>query len=141
MGNKNKETKPVDVDVVKTENVNEVKEEVKTDVKVDENKDIKVEEVKKVEQPKTEVKPAPAPAAKVEPPKPEVKVENKPVQDVKVGSLVKIKKTTKTTVTGQELPMFAYRNTYKVTKILPSRVIISAGTLTIAVTVNDIEIC
>ena len=48
MGNKNKETKPVDVDVVKTENVNEVKEEVKTDVKVDENKDIKVEEVKKV---------------------------------------------------------------------------------------------
>ena len=139
MANKNKETKPVDVDVVKTENVNEVKEEVKTDVKVDENKDIKVEEVKKVEQPKTEVKPAPA--AKVEPPKPEVKVENKPVQDIKVGSLVKIKKTTKTTVTGQELPMFAYRNTYKVTKILPSRVIISAGTLTIAVSVNDIEIC
>ena len=141
MVNKNKETKPVNVDVVKTENVNEVKEEAKTDVKVDENKDIKVEEVKKVEQPKTEVKPAPAPTAKVEPPKPEVKVENKHVQDIKVGSLVKIKKTTKTTVTGQELPMFAYRNTYKVTKILPSRVIISAGTLTIAVTVNDIEIC
>ena len=59
---------------------------------------------------------------------------------IKVGSKVKIKKTVKTTVTGQEIPGKAYDNIYNVSKILPRRVVLTCGVFSIAVTENDIAL-
>ena len=63
-------------------------------------------------------------------------------ESIKVGTIVKLKDSTKTTVTGVEIPQFAYKNTYKVDKVLPGRIILRAGiSYTIAVSgVNDIVV-
>lgn len=98
----------------------------------------------------------PAVEVDVETPTPEVKVEepkkDKPVTtvtsvaptttekvattDVKVGDMVRLKKTAKSVVS--ELPKFAFKNTYKVEKILPSRLVLKAGNYTIAVTKDSV---
>lgn len=64
--------------------------------------------------------------------------------DIKVGTRVKLKRTTKKTKTGCLIPQFAYRNTYKVSKILNDRVIIRTddhiGGYAIPVLKSDLEI-
>ncbi len=55
-----------------------------------------------------------------------------------VGSIVRIKENTTKTATGANLPDFALKNTYRVTKNLDDRVIIRAGFYQTAVTVNDL---
>ena len=64
-----------------------------------------------------------------------IKVEPKFFQ---VGDIVRIKENTTKTATGADLPAFALRNTYKVTKNLSDRVLIQAGFYQTAVTVNDL---
>ena len=73
----------------------------------------------------------------------ENKVEPMAVTDdnlIKVGVKVKLKESTMTTVTGQKIPAFAYKNEYRVSKVIPCRIIISAGTLTFAVKATDIVV-
>lgn len=59
---------------------------------------------------------------------------------IKVGTTVMLKNSVKTTVTGIPIPSYAYRNVYKVKKILPSRIILKAGVYEIAVTKDDVII-
>lgn len=59
---------------------------------------------------------------------------------IKVGTTVMLKNSVKTTVTGTPIPSYAYRNVYKVKKILPSRIILKAGVYEIAVTKDDVII-
>lgn len=59
---------------------------------------------------------------------------------LKVGMTVKLKASATKTVTGLTIPAFAYRNIYKVSKILPSRILITAGKYTIAVKSTDVEV-
>lgn len=59
-------------------------------------------------------------------------------KEFRVGMKVKIKDTTKEEVTGRPIPFFAYKNIYKVSKILPNRILINVDSLTLAVTENDI---
>jgi hypothetical protein len=68
--------------------------------------------------------------------------ESAPVADdaeIKVGDDVVINPTCKTTVTGTEIPSFAYRNVYRVKKILPDRVVIACGLLTYGVKASDVN--
>lgn len=109
-------TDVVDTPNVETEAVDTVKEEPKKEEPVVVNKPVVTPTVNN----------------KVNAPKPT------PTISVSVGNKVRLKDTATTTVTGTKLPAFAYKNTYKVTKILPSRVIITANTYTIAVKVSDL---
>lgn len=87
-------------------------------------------------------------AAKVEKVEPK---ESKPNVDAKVpyekpvaisvGDIVQLKKTVTETVTGTPIPEFAYKNTYKVDKILSDRVVLvltGIGTFKLAVKLSDI---
>ena len=65
----------------------------------------------------------------------DIKIEPKFFQ---VGSFVRIKENTTKTATGANLPDFALKNTYRVTKNLDDRVIIQAGFYQTAVTANDL---
>lgn len=60
--------------------------------------------------------------------------------DIKIGARVKLKPEVSVTITGLVIPQFAYKNTYTVKKILPSRIIIAAGQYQLAVHKNDINI-
>lgn len=62
------------------------------------------------------------------------------VDEVKVGMPVALKESCKTTVTGAVIPAFAYKNAYKVAKILPNRILIQAGSYSIPVKREDITI-
>lgn len=65
----------------------------------------------------------------------DIKVEQKFVQ---VGDIVRIKEGTTKTATGVNLPEFALRNTYQVSKILDDRVLLKAGFYQTNVTMNDL---
>lgn len=58
---------------------------------------------------------------------------------IKVGDMVMLKPTVKTTVTGTLIPVFAFKNLYKVEKILTDRIIITAGTLKFPVKSTDVD--
>ena len=64
--------------------------------------------------------------------------EDTKVCEVKEGMIVKLKDSVKYTVTGMEIPEFAYKNTYNVEKVLPRRIIIKCNNLIYAVTTKDI---
>lgn len=55
-----------------------------------------------------------------------------------IGSSVKIKEECKKMVTGASLPPYAYKNIYKVKNVLPTRLVLVAGTYTVAVTKEDV---
>lgn len=55
-----------------------------------------------------------------------------------LGDFVRIKENTTKTATGANLPDFALKNTYRVSKILDDRIIIKAGFYQTAVTMNDL---
>jgi hypothetical protein len=59
---------------------------------------------------------------------------------LKVGSIVTIKSTVTKTVTDTVIPAFAYKNVYRVEKILPNRIIIAAGLYKLALNPYDIVI-
>lgn len=59
--------------------------------------------------------------------------------DIKVGDDVVIIPACKTTVTGTAIPSFAYRNVYRVKKILPDRIVIACGLLTYGVKASDVN--
>lgn len=59
---------------------------------------------------------------------------------IKEGITVMLKQSTKTTVTGTIIPDYAYKNIYKVKKVLPRRIIIKAGMYEIAVSKDDVVI-
>lgn len=130
--NMNKNFKPMNENtpVVETENkVNNIEEKV--EVEVTENvmeQEVKIEKKEEKKEPqinKSEVE----------------KKTMDTIPTIKVGDKVKIKKTTTETVVGQPIKKYLYRNTYKVEKILPKRVIISASPVTkIPVTIDDIEL-
>lgn len=121
--NQNKETEK------KTEEV--VKETPKSEpVKTEEKKDVKPT-TPAVE--KNEAK------VDIQVKTPEVNQDKTNVTEIKVGQKVMLKSETNATVTGQPIPTFAYKNTYVVDKVLPSRVIIKAGTtLSFAVKKEDL---
>lgn len=56
-----------------------------------------------------------------------------------VGDLVTIKETTKTTVVGTVIPAWAYKNIYKITKILEDRIIIKSDNLLFPLTGDDLN--
>lgn len=58
---------------------------------------------------------------------------------IKVGDMVMLKPTVKATVTGTLIPVFAFKNLYKVEKILIDRIIITAGTLKFPVKSTDVD--
>lgn len=82
---------------------------------------------------------------KVEPkeskPNVEAKVSYEKPVVISVGDIVQLKKTVTETVTGTAIPEFAYKNTYKVDKILSDRVVLvltGIGTFKLAVKLSDI---
>lgn len=82
---------------------------------------------------------------KVEPkeskPNVEAKVPYEKPVTISVGDIVQLKKTVTETVTGTAIPEFAYKNTYKVDKILSDRVVLvltGIGTFKLAVKLSDI---
>ena len=140
MSKNNKPNKPVT-----TQEVEEIKEEISTEEvsPVDE-----VKEEEKVSAPIAEPKKDPEPAKEpvVEPViKNEAKSPNpptatvEPVDNLKVGDMVMLKGSTTTTVTGTIIPVFAFKNLYKVEKILTDRIIIAAGTLKFPVKASDVN--
>lgn len=87
----------------------------------------------------------PVKVEKVEPkeskPNVEAKVPYEKTVAISVGDIVKLKKTVTETVTGTPIPEFAYKNTYKVDKILSDRVVLvltGIGTFKLAVKFSDI---
>ena len=58
--------------------------------------------------------------------------------DIKVGDNVVINAKCKKTVTGTDIPSFAYRNVYRVKKILSDRIVIACGLLTYGVKESDV---
>ena len=57
----------------------------------------------------------------------------------KVGELVTIKETVTKTVVDTVIPVFAYKNIYKITKILEDRIIIASGTLMFPLKADDLN--
>ena len=107
-------------------------EEVKTE-------EVVAPEVK--EDPVVETAPEPTPVKEeVKPVVEEKKVDpvTTNVANIKAGAYVKLKGSATKTVTGVEIPAFAYKNTYKVKKVLPNRILIVANTLQYAVTKDDV---
>lgn len=97
-----------------------------------------------VKEPVEPVKAA-AKVEKVEPkeskPNVEAKVSYEKPVAISVGDIVQLKKTVTETVTGTAIPEFAYKNTYKVDKILSDRVVLvltGIGTFKLAVKLSDI---
>ena len=87
----------------------------------------------------------PVKVEKVEPkeskPNVEAKVPYEKPVVISVGDIVHLKKTVTETVTGTAIPEFAYKNTYKVDKILSDRVVLvltGIGTFKLAVKLSDI---
>ena len=74
--------------------------------------------------------PAPAPAPAQQAPK---------AIQFKVGELVTIKETVTKTVVDTVIPVFAYKNIYKITKILEDRIIIASGTLMFPLKADDLN--
>lgn len=60
---------------------------------------------------------------------------------IKVGVAVTLNKSATKTITGLSIPSFAYRNSYRITKILPDRIIITAigGRYAIAVKKTEVS--
>ena len=143
MSNKQKFVKPAIEEGQPTEEMKNAMEAKVTEAQVEAKpvEPVKVEEPKK-EEVKTEA-PVEKPVVKKEevkaptPTKPVTEVKT-PVVEIKVGQAVKIKTETKLTVTGQVIPAFAFKNTYKVVKVLPNRIIIGVGTLQYAVKETDL---
>ena len=129
MSNKNKnidtekETVKTSIDETNVEETTPAVEEV-VETPVPEVKEVKAEEPKKDK-----------PVAPVTPVAPNT-TEKVASTDVKVGDMVRLKETAKSVVS--ELPKFAFKNTYKVEKILPSRLVLKAGNYTIAVTKDSV---
>ena len=65
-------------------------------------------------------------------------VKNKNPKELNILSTYKLKETVKTTVNNMDIPEFAYRNSYKISKILNDRVLIKAGQYVLAVKPDDI---
>lgn len=108
--------------------------------KVEATPEVKTVVKEPVEPVKTAVK-----VEKVEPkeskPNVEAKVPYEKTVAISVGDIVKLKKTVTETVTGTPIPEFAYKNTYKVDKILSDRVVLvltGIGTFKLAVKFSDI---
>ena len=105
------------------------------------------EKVEATPEVKTAVK-EPVESAKVEKAEPkeskpnaEAKVPYEKPVVISVGDIVQLKKTVTETVTGTAIPEFAYKNTYKVDKILSDRVVLvltGIGTFKLAVKLSDI---
>ena len=140
MSKNNKSNKPVT-----TQEVEEIKEEISTE-EVSHVDEVKEEE--KVSAPIAEPEKDPEPAKEpvVEPViKNEAKPPNpptatvEPVDNLKVGDMVMLKDSTTSTVTGTIIPVFAFKNLYKVEKILTDRIIIAAGTLKFPVKASDVN--
>lgn len=90
----------------------------------------KVEPKKKVAVAAPAPTPAPAPAPVQQAPK---------AIQFKVGELVTIKETVTKTVVDTVIPVFAYKNIYKITKILEDRIIIASGTLLFPLKADDLN--
>lgn len=140
MSKNNKPNKPVT-----TQEVEEIKDGISTE-EVSPVDDVKEEE--KVSAPIAEPKKDPEPAKEpmVEPViKNEAKTPDpptatvEPVDNLKVGDMVMLKDSTTSTVTGTIIPVFAFKNLYKVEKILTDRIIITAGTLKFPVKASDVN--
>ena len=71
-------------------------------------------------------------------PEKEPEISNGDGGDLAVGDAVMIHSKCKANVTGVALPTFAYKNEYRVKKILNDRVIIACGLLTYAVKASDL---
>lgn len=127
------ETKPVDTEV-KAEAVAAPVQEVTKEEKgpaqtpvnnvLNKKKDAKVKEPVKEAAP---VKTTPAPT------------KSDKLVRFQVGDLVTIKETTKTTVVGTVIPTWAYKNIYKITKILEDRIIIKSENLLFPLTGDDLN--
>jgi hypothetical protein len=127
------ETKPVNTEV-KAETtaapVQEVAKEEKAPAQTPVNNVLNKKKEAKVKEPVKEVAPVkatPAPTKSDE------------LVRFQVGDLVTIKETTKTTVVGTVIPVWAYKNIYKVTKILEDRIIIKSENLLFPLTGADLN--
>lgn len=131
MSKNNKSGKPIS-----TQNSEEIKEEavstenpVVDETKSEEKHDSSTESVKMKE-----------PEVKKES-KPQVSVthDTKPSHELKVGDMVTLRDGTASTVTGTIIPVFAFKNLYRIEKILTDRIIIVSGTLRFAVKSSDVD--
>jgi hypothetical protein len=147
MSNKNKDiqsfvNKDVDTkEVVEDKNVTVTTNEINKNEAVEEVTDDAIErEPVKNEFVKKDAQIEAEPITKVEDELTEFKNNKTSVSDgFKINDSVKLKEGVNT-ATGTSLPAFAFRNTYKITKILESssRLILKAGNYTIAVTKDSV---
>lgn len=115
--------------------VPEVKEEKKEEPKVE---PIRETPVVKNESKKEEKRETPKVST---PPIMKQSVAPKKVITIKAGMSCKLKPSIKETVNHHEIPDYAYRNAYKVMKVLNDRIIIKAGlTYTLAVKPEDVTL-
>ena len=127
------ETKPVDTEVkaeAAAAPVQEAVKEEKAPAHAPVNNVLNKKKEAKVKEPVKEVTPVKATSAPTKSDK---------LVRFQVGDLVTIKETTKTTVVGTVIPVWAYKNIYKVTKILEDRIIIKSENLLFPLTGDDLN--
>lgn len=114
----------------KIDSTNELKDDTETNNKIEKNEDDTNERNK----PKENIE------KKANISSNEMKIEKNVSINLEIGMKVKLKENSVSVTSGKRFPHYAYRNIYKVIKVLPRRIIIKCDNIELAVDKKYLEV-